>query len=226
MLVSLHIENVAVAKCLDLDFEKGFNVLTGETGAGKSIVIDSISMISGAKISKDIIRHGEDHAFVSAFFSDIGADAERELEALGFTYREDEALTISRSINSEGRSTCKINGRTVSLSNLKTLSPYLINIHGQNESFAFMNKETHIKLLDEYTELSDLLAEYQVAYGEYQTILHRLKDLLKAEKEKGMMSDVLKFQISEIESAKLCITCVFIKFIKSLVGGQCAVFIL
>ena len=203
MLVSLHIENVAVAKCLDIDFEKGFNVLTGETGAGKSIIIDSISMINGSKISKDIIRHGEDHALVSAFFSDIGKEAEHALEELGFSYDEEESLTISRTINTDGRNICKINGRTVSLTNLKTLSPLLINIHGQNESFAFMNKATHIRLLDEYAELHSLLTEYKTAYSEYQAALHRLKELLKAEKEKGMMTDILKFQIAEIEAAKL-----------------------
>ena len=203
MLLSLHIENIAVAKRLDLDFENGFNVLTGETGAGKSIIIDSIGMIIGGKTSKDVIRHGEDHAFVSALFSDIGPAAERELEALGFTYTEEEALTISRTINLDGRSTCKINGRTVPLATLKTIAPHLINIHGQNESFAFMNRGSHMKTLDEYAEISDLLGEYRDAYAAYQTALHRLKELMKAEKEKGMMSDILKFQITEIESAKL-----------------------
>ncbi|MBO5110028.1 MAG: DNA repair protein RecN [Clostridia bacterium] len=203
MLVSLHIENIAVAKRLDLDFNNGFNVLTGETGAGKSIIIDSIGMITGGKASRDLIRHGEDHAFVSALFSDIGETAVKELAALGFSYTEDEALTVSRTINQDGRGICKLNGRTVPLATVRAIAPFLINIHGQNESFAFMNKDSHRRTLDEYAGLSDKLAEYQEAYEAYQSTLHRLKELMKAEKERGMMSDVLKFQISEIESAKL-----------------------
>ena len=203
MLLSLHIENIAVAKRLDIDFENGFNVLTGETGAGKSIVIDSIGMITGGKVSKDMIRHGEDHAFVSALFSNIGEAAERELEALGFSYTEEEALTVSRTISMDGRGLCKINGRTVPLATLRAVAPLLINIHGQNESYAFVNKASHLRTLDEYAGLSEKLSEYREAYTSYQNALRRLKELMKAEKEKGMMSDVLKFQIAEIEGAKL-----------------------
>jgi len=203
MLVSLHIENIAVAKRLDLDFDAGFNVLTGETGAGKSIIIDSIAMISGGKVSKDIIRHGEEQAFVSALFSEIGAAAEAALAEFGFTYTEDEALTVSRILHRDGRGTCKVNNRTVPLATLRAIAPYLINIHGQNDSFAFMNPASHGKTLDEYASLDGELARYTEAFSAYQSALHDLKELLKAEKEKGMMSDVLKFQITEIEAGKL-----------------------
>lgn len=203
MLVSIHIENVAVAKSLDLDFEKGFTVLTGETGAGKSIIIDSIGIISGGKMSRDIIRHGEERAYISALFSDIGSHAIRELENLGFTYSEEEALTISRSISAEGKSICKINGRTMPLSAIKNLSGFLIDIHGQNESLAFMNKTSHLTTLDTYADAEVLLVEYRKIYEEYQTSLRRLKELLKAENEKGMMVDILRYQISEIEAIKL-----------------------
>ena len=203
MLVSLHIENIAVAKRLDLDLDAGFNVLTGETGAGKSIIIDSIAMISGGKVSKDMIRHGEEQAFVSALFSNIGQAAEAVLLEYGFTYTEEEALTVSRMIHRDGRGICKINNRTVPLATLKALAPYLINIHGQNESFAFMNAASHGKTLDEYAKLEEELGRYAEAFSSYQDAIHQLKELLKAEKEKGMMSDVLKFQISEIEGVKL-----------------------
>ena len=159
MLQTLYIENIAVIEKTSIDFSNGLNVLTGEKGAGKSIIIDAINAIMGQRTSKDIIRTGEQSAFVSAQFENINNEVSSKLEELGFS--DDEGvLILQRMLNSSGKSSCKINGRPATVSMLKELSKYLINIHGQHESYELFSPETHIDYIDSYGKSSELLAEY------------------------------------------------------------------
>ncbi|MBO5374067.1 MAG: DNA repair protein RecN [Clostridia bacterium] len=203
MLYSLHIENVAVAKNLDIDFQNGFNVLTGETGAGKSIIIDSIGLILGAKASRDIIRHGTDKASVSALFSNVDRRVFDLCDEFGIQYDEDDLLSISRSISIDGKSVSKVNSRTVSLAQLKIISSNLINIHGQNENHAFMDKANHILMLDEYADSHDLLDQYKAVYDKLTALKGEISSLIELNKQKDMMIDILNYQVNEIASAKL-----------------------
>ena len=143
MLYSLHIENVAVAKNVTIEFENGFNILTGETGAGKSIIIDSIGMILGAKLSREIVRQGAEKATVIALFSNVGKQVYDLCDELGIEYDEDDLFSVSRTITHDGKSIARINSRTVTLAQLRAIGAYLVNIHGQNENHTFMNKAIH-----------------------------------------------------------------------------------
>ena len=203
MLYSLHIENVAVVKNINIDFSSGFNVLTGETGAGKSIIIDSIGVILGEKTSKDIIRHGAEKAVVTALF-DNNSDKVFELcDEYGIKYDKEDMLSVSRSINSDGKSVAKINSQTVTLAQLRSIGAFLIDIHGQNENHTFMNKASHISLLDEYINSQNILSEYSEIYARLNSIKSEISSLKELNKQKELMLDMLKFQINEIESAKL-----------------------
>ena len=148
MLEFLHLENVAVAKDIDIHIDNGFNVLTGETGSGKSIIIDSIGLLIGAKASKEMIRHGEDRAVVSALFSNVNQKVYDLCDECGIPYDKDDLLSITRTIFSDGKGIIKINSKAVSLMQLKLIGSSLINIHGQNDNFTFMNKSNHIYMLD------------------------------------------------------------------------------
>ena len=203
MLDFLHIENVAVIKKLSLDFSGGFNVLTGETGAGKSIIIDSINMLLGAKISKDIIRHGQDRAVVSAFFSNVNDEIYELCDELGVTYDKDDDFSITRSLSIDGKNTVKINSAPATLAQLKAIGPRLINIHGQNENQSFMLKSNHVLLLDEYADTSDLLNKYSELFSKLGVIKNEINSLSEETKQKDTMIDILNYQIKEIASAKL-----------------------
>ena len=203
MLDFLHIENVAVIKKLDIDFSDGFNVLTGETGAGKSIIIDSINMLLGAKISKDIIRHGQDRAVVSALFSSVNEEVYQACSELDIPFDRDDSFSISRSLTLDGRSTVKINSAPATLMQLKAIGAKLINIHGQNESQSFMNKANHVRLLDEYAELDELNEKYAEMYARLNSIKAQINTLTEENKQKDTMIDILQFQIKEISAAKL-----------------------
>jgi len=203
MLDFLHIENIAVIKKLDIDFCGGFNVLTGETGAGKSIIIDSINMLLGAKTSKEIIRHGEDRAVVSASFSNVNNEVYQLCDELGLAYDKDDAFVIYRSLTADGRNTVKINSCPATLAQLKAISTRIINIHGQNESHSFMNKANHILLLDEFAGVDELIYEYSDLYAKLNSIKSEISKLIEANKQKDTMIDILKYQIKEISSAKL-----------------------
>lgn len=203
MLDFLHIENIAVAKKLDIDFGNGFNVLTGETGAGKSIIIDSIGALLGAKISKEMIRHGEERAVVSAYFSCVNDSVYEICEELGVPFDKDDTFSISRSFSVDGKNTVKINSSTATLTQLKAIGARLINIHGQNENQSFMNKANHIKLLDEYAEIDCLVDEYSLLYQRLSSLKGEISDLIAENKQKDTMIDILNFQIKEISSAKL-----------------------
>ena len=147
MLVSLHIENIAVIKCVDIDLYSGFTALTGETGAGKSILIDSINFLLGARSSKDILRSGEERALVSAMFSDLDREVEKRLAENDLSLDEDGNLVISRTMSADGRTQSKIGGRAVSSSTVRAIAPLLVNIHGQNDSLRLLEDENHILFL-------------------------------------------------------------------------------
>lgn len=203
MLDFLHIENIAVAKKLDIEFKDGFNVLTGETGAGKSVIIGSINMLLGAKVSKDIIRQGETRALVSAVFSDLGSEVYDLCDELGLSYDKDDSFSVSRSFNSDGKNTIKINSQPATLSQLKTLGAKLINIHGQNENQSFMDKSNHIIMLDDYVNVSQQISKYTEYFTKLTQIKTEIKDLVEKNKQTEMMEDLLKLQIKELSLAKL-----------------------
>ena len=202
MLEFLHIENIAVAKNVEINFSNGLNVLTGETGAGKSIIIDSINMLQGGKVSKEIIRHGESRAVVSALFSEVSDEIYQLCDDMGIIYDKEDAFSISRTISLDGKNIVKINSRPSTLAQLKAIGTKLINIHGQNENQSFLNKSSHILMLDEYADTSDVLLEYKSKYNNLVSVKNEINSLFEESKEKNMMVDILSYQIKEIESAK------------------------
>jgi len=203
MLDSLHIENIAVAKNVNIEFGKGFNVLTGETGAGKSIIIDSIGLILGDKASKEIVRFGSEKAYVCAYFSDLSDELYSLCDENNIEYDRDDLFSVSRSITADGKSTVKINSKTSTLAQLKIIAPLLINIHGQNENHSFMDKANHLKLLDEYVNVEKEYEEYNKLYRELSALKNEISSLAELNKQKDVMYDVLQFQIKEISAAKI-----------------------
>lgn len=201
MLQSLHIENAAVIKSLDLDLNEGFSVLSGETGAGKSIIIDSINMLSGNRVSRELIRTGEDKAVVSAVFSGCGAEVEKLFEDYGIEY--DGAVMLSRSLTKDGKSVVKLNGRTITQALQRELCRLLINIHGQNDNQRLMQKSAQVEILDAYASNEELLATYGEWYEKLTAVRARLSELDRDEAEKIRLRDILKFQLDEINRAKL-----------------------
>ena len=203
MLDSLHIENIAVAKDVNIEFNEGFNVLTGETGAGKSIIIDSIGLILGNKSSKEMIRHGADKATVSAYFSSLTDEVYAICEEQGISYDKEDVFSVSRVVTADGKSSVKINSKTASLAQLKLIAPLLVNIHGQNENHSFMDKSNHLRLLDEYIDIEKELDDYRTIYKELSALKGEISSLTELNKQKDMMYDILKFQIKEISAAKI-----------------------
>ena len=201
MLQSLHIENIAVIKSLDIDFEYGFSVLSGETGAGKSIIIDSINMLSGNRVSRELIRTGEEKAFVSAVFTDLGDEVKKLLEEYGF--QSDDSIMLQRTLSKDGKSMVKLNGRTVTQSIQKDICRLLINIHGQNDNQRLMSKSSQLEILDSFAENGELLDEYTDLYKQLTEAKSRLDELNSSRAEKMRMRDIYAFQLEEINSAKL-----------------------
>ena len=202
MLKELCIENVAIVKKECVVFDKGFSVLTGETGAGKSIVIDSIGLIMGARASKELIRSGEDTASVSALFSDFSDEERKKLAELGFAPEEDNTLFIRREISASGSSAAKINGKSVSISILREVGEFLINIHGQHASQALLDEENHILYLDAMADDAALLKEYGEIFAEYSEIREKIHELKRKEAEKERTIELLKYQIADIDAVK------------------------
>lgn len=203
MITELHIENIAVIKKLTVDFKKGFSVLTGETGAGKSIIIDSVNLLLGARSAKELVRSGESSALVSACFSELPEGVLKELSALDVFPEEDGCLYLQRTISADGKATAKLNGRSVPASLLKEIGGLLINIHGQHDSQKLLSPEKHIDFLDGYAGTEQLLGEYTKRYGELLEIRRRLRQNTKSESEIEERTETLTRQITEIESAKL-----------------------
>lgn len=203
MIKELHIENIAVIKKLTVDLERGFSVLTGETGAGKSIIIDSVNLLLGARSARELVRSGESTALVSACFSDIPDVVLKELSSLDVLPEEDGCIYLQRTLNADGKATAKLNGRSVPASLLREIGGLLINIHGQHDSQKLLTPERHIDFLDAYADVSPLLGEYSVKYGELLEIRKKLRQSTKSEAEIEEKSETLNRQIAEIEAARL-----------------------
>ena len=202
MLKSVSISNVAVIKELNVDFEKGFTVITGETGAGKSVFIDCISFALGSRADKEMIRTGEKKAEVYALFS-IDPFISSLLDRLDVNPDENGELLLYRYITDDGKSGAKINGRSVSVSVLRSVSRYLMAIHGQQDSGALSEKDELLSMLDSYIGIDKELSDYSVSYGALCGAKSRLESLKSALNDKSMMLDILEYQLKEIDSAKL-----------------------
>ena len=202
MLKNLSISNAAVAKNLDIDFDSGFTVITGETGSGKSVMIDCLQMIAGSKTSKDIIRSGESKTVVTALF-DVSGEKCYVYDTLGIPEDENGELLLMRSLSSDGKSTVKANGKSVTLSALKDSAKVLLGINTQDEKVFLTDKNEYTSILDSYSENEALLVEYKSCYAELRNAENELSSLREELKEKGMMIDILTYQVKEIENARL-----------------------
>ncbi|MBO5101762.1 MAG: AAA family ATPase, partial [Clostridia bacterium] len=203
MLLSLHIENIAVIKSVDFDFSPGFMVLTGETGAGKSIVIDSINLLLGAKAERGLIRSGESCATVSGLFGDFSEAIEDKLLECGVRPDEDGTVLVSRTVTDDGKSRITINGRLVNMSVLKSVTPYLVSIHGQSDTVSLMDSKNHLAMLDVYANLEGLLAEYRISYSRLDKIRKEIAELSAKASESERLKEILEYQIKDIDSAEL-----------------------
>lgn len=202
MLRELHIKNIAVIDEASVEFGEGLNVLTGETGAGKSILIDSINMALGARSNRDLIRGGEEKASVDIMFEIEDETTRRELEELGIE-TEDGSVFISRTMTADGRSVCRVNGRPTPLSVVRDAGGLLLNIHGQHDNQALLNPKRHLDFVDSYGSLDSLKSEYLSAYKAVRGIESEIAELTRGEAEQAQRADMLKFQTEEIDAARL-----------------------
>lgn len=201
MIESLHIENIAVVKSLDVEFGGGMTVLSGETGAGKSIIIDSLGLLLGAKADKELIRNGEDSANVSAVFTEIGDSVRALLLEIGFE-SEDGTVMLSRTL-SRSSSSARINGRPVTAAMLREVGSALFNIHGQNDNQQLLDPKNHVRLLDSFADNVKILEEYG---GKYRAVLEKRCELDSFRKdimEQNRLSEMLRFHVKDIDAAKL-----------------------
>ena len=202
MLELLHIENIAVIEQADISFRPGFNALTGETGAGKSIVIDAMGAVLGGRTSRELIRTGAERAFVSAEFSAVPADLP-SLAENGVEPEEDGTLLLQRSIGADGKNICRANGRPITVSQLRSIGTELLNIHGQHDGTALLDEEQHGAYLDRFGRTEEPLSAYRAAYEDMAGLLAQIRSLKMDEAEKARRVDSLKFQIGELERAEL-----------------------
>ncbi|MCR8633937.1 DNA repair protein RecN [Paenibacillus radicis (ex Xue et al. 2023)] len=206
MLLEISIRNLAVIESVHLNFRKGFHVITGETGAGKSIIIDALTLVAGGRSSADLVRYGSDKAYIEALFHiEAGHPVWQTLEELGIEADAEEHLIIRREITSQGKSTSRINGQLVNLSGLKSVGEWLVNIHGQHEHQSLFHVDEHIRWLDLFgeTEIGPYKRDYQEAYHTYIQVRKSLRDLEETSKQSLQMLDLYRFQVEEITSAKL-----------------------
>lgn len=202
MLRSLHIENIAVVKRADIDFCGGFTVLTGETGAGKSVIIDGINMLLGAKVSGDIIRNGESFALSEAIFDSLTEDIIEKISDLGIEC-DDGEIVLTCKLGTDGRTSVRVNGRAVTKSVLREMSRYLISIHGQHDSHILFDKNSYVHLIDSYGRLESDREKYSSVYKELEGYRKKLRDLNSDEAQKEREKDMLEYQIKDIDSKKL-----------------------
>ena len=194
MITTLHIKNIGIIEDLTIDLNKGLNVLTGETGAGKTLIIDSLQIISGGRFSKDMIRRGENNSFVELCMYDPKNEKS-----------EDGNIIVSREINLNGKNMCKINGRMVTVNELRTFMKEFIEIHGQNDNQNLLDNKLHLQYLDGFIgeKIESNLNKYYILYEKYNKIKSELKANYGDEKEKQRKLDLLKYQFDEIEKAEL-----------------------
>ena len=202
MLSNLYIENIAVIEKTNIDFTEGFNVLTGETGAGKSIVIDSINAVLGQRTGKQIIRNGCSSAFVSATFTDVSKFVEKKASALGFEV-EDGMVILQREMSLSGKNTCRINSRPATVSALKELSSYLVNIHGQSDNAELMSPSLHLHYIDALAQNAGLLADYRETYREYVKAKEEIEGANDDEAQRLSQIDLLSYQVDELSNADI-----------------------
>ncbi len=200
MLSLLHIENIAIIESADISFDRGFNVLTGETGAGKSIVIDAISAVLGERTSRELIRTGAKSALVNAVFT--GALPQKWLEDNGFPVSEGE-LMLQREIQGDGRNACRVNGRPLTVAQLRELGRQLLNIHGQHDGQQLLDPDCHLGYLDSFGKTAPLLEPYQSAYRSMAQLRKNISELEMDEAERSRRVDTLEYQIKELERAEL-----------------------
>ncbi len=200
MLELLHIENIAIIEAADIEFAPGFNALTGETGAGKSIVIDSLSAVLGQRTSRELIRTGADKAFVSAAFSGITPELTVDL---GIQPESDGTLLLQREIQTDGKNVCRVNGRPATVGQLRALGARLLNIHGQHDGQQLLDEEQHIVYLDSFGKTEKLSEAYAVKYRRLTDIRRQISALQMDEAEKARRVDTLQYQINELRRAKL-----------------------
>jgi len=203
MLTLLHIENIAVVERADVEFGTQFNVLTGETGAGKSIIIDAINAVLGERTSRDIIRSGESSASVSAVFAPLSASVMGWLSENDYEPDEDGTLLIQRSIYADGRNVCKLNGRPVTVSLLRGLGTLLINIHGQHDSQQLLDDSSHMLYLDSFAKNEELRQNYAEAFNALRMVRHDIEKLTAGEADKARKIEMLRFRVEEIDAASL-----------------------
>ena len=194
MITTLHIKNIGIIEDLSIDFQQGLNVLTGETGAGKTLIIDSLQMVSGGRFSKDMIRKGEKYSFVELCLYE--PENENSIEG---------NIIISREIYTNGRNMCKINGRMVTVTELKNFMKQFIEIHGQNDNQDLLDSKLHLNYLDGFIgdKISAEKQEYQELYNKYCDIKQELANNFGDEKERQRKLDLLQYQVKEIEEAEL-----------------------
>ena len=202
MLELLHIENIALIQEADIQFRPGFNALTGETGAGKSIVIDALGTVLGGRTSRDLIRTGADRAFVSAEFSQV-APGLPGLEEAGVRPDEDGCLLLQRELTADGKNLCRVNGRPVTVAQLRRIGGELLNIHGQHDGQQLLDPASHLGYLDQFGGCQPLLEDYQVAYRRWHDIRREMDKLQMDEAERSRRVDTLNYQIQELERAQL-----------------------
>lgn len=201
MLSLLHIENIAVIESADIQFDAGFNVLTGETGAGKSIVVDAIGAILGGRTSRDLIRTGAKAALVSAQFTQVAPLP--WLEENGFSQQQGEDLVLQRQIQQGGRNICRLNGKPISVAQMQELGRQLVNIHGQHDGQQLLDPLCHLSYLDSFGKTEPLLLRFQESYGQVSRLTREIHSLQMDEAEKARRMDALDYQIRELERANL-----------------------
>lgn len=205
MLLSLKIENIAIIESAEIEFNGGLNVLTGETGAGKSIIIDSINAILGERTSRELIRREAEQARVTAVFADINPTVKAQLLEYDIENQEDNTLLLQRSISLDGRNTCRINGTPATVTMLKKIGSCLINIHGQHDNQALLSPEGHYVFIDNVAENDALLNTYKTAYSRLRAFEKELAANNLDETEKARRLDLLNYQIDELEAVGLCV---------------------
>ncbi len=203
MISQLYIENIAVIEKTTVDFTEGFNVFTGETGAGKSILIDAINAVMGERFAKELIRNGETKASVTATFTNLSQQARAALEDLG--YETDDELLIYRSIGLDGKNVCRINGRPATVSILKEMSDYLVNIHGQHDNQALLVPSRHMEYIDAFGGTEALLVNYKAEYAAYRKLKRQLDEISRDDSDKKRKAELLRFQVDEIEEAQIVV---------------------
>ena len=203
MLVQLYIQNVAVIEKVTVELENGLNAFTGETGAGKSILINSISAVTGGRISRDIVRTGADKAVISAVFSGIGEEQRSRINELGYELEEDGELLIMRTIAADGKSSCRINGLPATLSVLREATRGLADIYGQHDTAELMASEKHIGFIDGFAGTEDKLREYRAIYAEKRRLEREIERISADERDREQLISVLQYQADEIDAAGL-----------------------